>query len=107
LEGKKVRKKSLKSDKRASTYAVVIFFIAFFFFAFVWFILFSSDGIVTRTNSAMSTFVSTYETNNHALYGPVVAFTDAIQRYILIIGILGMFIAGIVYTQRKKAEGSI
>ena len=107
MEGKKVRKKSLKSDKRASTYAVVIFFIGFFFFAFVWFFLFSSDGIVTKTNSAMSAFVETYETNNNALYGPVVTFTDAIQKYMLVIGALGLFIAGIVYTQRKKAEGSI
>jgi len=95
----------LKNDSRGSTYSVVLFFIAFFFFAFIWYIFFSSDGVIAVTREAMSSFVETSGASNHPVYDPITTFIAGIQTYILIVGIIGMFIAGVVYTQKRRAEG--
>jgi hypothetical protein len=94
----------LYSNQKGSAYAIVLFFVAMFFAAFVWFFFFSSDGIVTITGDAMSGIVSTYNTDNHALYSGTSTFVSGISTYILFIVVIGLFMAGIVYTIRKRAE---
>lgn len=84
-----------------------MFFIFMFFAAFVWFFLFSSDGIVTMTDEAMETVRNTYNTSSHTLYDGVDTFVSGVQTYMLVIGLLGVFVAGIVYTIRKRAEDPI
>jgi hypothetical protein len=102
MEEKKINR--LLSDNKASTFAVALFFLFMFFAAFAWFFLFSSDGIVTMTNEAMSPVRTNYNTSSHIIYDGVDAFVSGIQTYMLVIGLLGVFVAGIVYTIRKRAE---
>jgi len=55
----------------------------------------------------MNSFTTSSGAKEHTLYEPVTNFTNAIQKFILILGIVGLFIAGVVYTQRKRAEGRL
>lgn len=85
-------------------YVVVAFFLALIFFGVLWFFMYSSDGFVTKVVEAATSIHSDLESDTHPLYDDSVNFMDAISEWILILVLFGLFIAGIVYTQRKRAE---
>ena len=85
-------------------FAVVAFFLALVFFAVLWFFMYSSDGFVTKTVEAAEPIHTSLNTSRHDLYDDSVAFMEGIREWVLILVLLGLFIAGLVYTQRKRAE---
>ena len=85
-------------------FAVVAFFLALIFFAVLWFFMYSSDGFVTKTVEAASPVHTSLNTTGHDLYDESVDFMSAIREWILILVLIGLFIAGVVYTQRKEGE---
>lgn len=96
--------RNLLSNRNASVYAVVAFFLALIFFAVLWFFMYSEDGFVTKVVDATSSIHSSLESDTHPLYANSVNFMASIMKWILILVMFGLFIAGIVYTQRKRAE---
>lgn len=96
--------RSLRYNSRASAFAVVAFFLSVMFFAVLWFFMFSEDGFVTKVEDAASTVHSSLGTDTHDLYDDSVSFMDGITDWILVLVLIGLFIAGLVYTQRKRAE---
>lgn len=96
--------RSLLSNRNASAFAVIAFFLAIVFFAVLWFFMFSEDGFVTKTVDAAGAVHTTLNTTGHDLYDDSVNFMSGIRTYILVLVLFGLFIAGIVYTQRKRGE---
>jgi hypothetical protein len=95
---------SLSSNRRGSVYAVVAFFLAIVFFAVLWFFMYSDDGFVTKTVNAAEAIHTTLNTTSHELYDDSVNFMSGIREWILALVLIGLVIAGLVYTQRKRAE---
>jgi preprotein translocase subunit YajC len=95
---------SLLSNRSGSAFAVVAFFLALVFFAVLWFFMYSADGFVTKTVEAAETIHETLNTTHHDLYDDSVSFMSSIRTWILILVLVGLFVAGIVYTHRKRAE---
>jgi len=96
--------KKLYSNNRASVFAVVAFFLMLAFFAFLWYFTYSSDGWVTRIVNAAEPIHANLGSDTHELYSSMTSFIDEIMTWILVIVVIGLFIAGLVYTQRKRAE---
>jgi cbb3-type cytochrome oxidase subunit 3 len=95
---------NLRYDRRGSVFAVAAVFFALIFFAVLWFFMYSEDGFVTRVVEATEPIHETLNTTSHELYASSVEFMDAIMAWILIFVLFGLFIAGIVYTHRKRGE---
>jgi len=66
--------------------------------------MYSEDGFVTQTVDAAGVVHETLNTTGHDLYDTSVDFMEGIRTYILVLVLFGLFIAGVVYTQRKRAE---
>lgn len=96
--------KSLLSSQNGSAYAVVLFFLAIVFFAVLWFFMFSEDGFVTKVADSATPIHTSLGTDTHDLYDDAVNFMTSIGEWILILTLFGLFVAGLVYTQRKRAE---
>lgn len=91
-------------DRKGSAFAVAAFLFAIVFFAVLWYFMYSEDGFVYLVKAASSTIHTQLGTTDHALYDSSVSFIEAIMEWILILVLLGLFIAGIVYTHHKRGE---
>lgn len=96
--------KCLVSNRKGSAFAVVAVLFAVVFFAVLWYFMYSEDGFVYLVVQSSSVIHTQLNTTNHSMYDSSVAFMSAIMEWILILVLIGLIIAGLVYTHRKRGE---
>lgn len=65
---------------------------------------FSSDGFVTRIEEVAGPIHSTYGSDLHDSYDTITDFVEVFQNGFLVLTLIILVIAGLVYSQRKRAE---